>query len=296
MKIRSILIFSFAAVFAACDIVNVPIEAPVVAETDIYPFIDSTAVNDSLKLVLVEEFTGHKCSYCPTNTKLLLSFQEQHMHEMLIVSIHAGETFALPEPPDYPEDFRTPYGTEIHDYYQIQNKGYPTALVNRDTFEGNVAFPTNAKWTPAIEAALGQPAEMVLGMAGDLIQAENKFAIRVSAQALQDFNQELRLVVVCIEDSVIAPQKDAASTDPNKHVEDYAHRHVLRGKLNGGNMFGEVFSSGTFAANEWKEAKVYADLPTNIVDIEKLSLVAFLIDAQTQTIVQSVEAHPHIIP
>lgn len=285
-----------ALVIVSCDIVSVPIEPPVVSETDAYPFIDSTKLNDSLKIVLVEEFTGHKCSYCPANTKLLLSFQEQHMHEMLIVSIHAGETFAMPEPPDYPEDFRTPYGTEIHDYYQIQNKGYPAALVNRDTFEGNVAFPTNAKWTPPIEAALGQVAEMKLGIAGDLIKSENKIAIRVSAQALRDFENELRLIVLCIEDSVIAPQKDAASSAPNKHVDDYAHRHVLRGKLNGGNMFGEVFSAGSFLNSTWKEAKIYADVPNNIVDQEKLTLVAFIIDAQNQTIIQSVESHPNFIP
>ncbi|MDP4663652.1 MAG: Omp28-related outer membrane protein [Salibacteraceae bacterium] len=279
----------------ACDIVDVPIEEPIIAETDSYPLIDSTALNDSLRMVIVEEFTGHKCSFCPGNTIQLLALQKEHKENILIISVHAGTTFAKPEPPDYPTDFNTEYGTALHDFYQIATFAYPSALVNRAIIDGEEVFPSHVKWKDAINASLDQPATLALGVAADLTESDNKLSIRVSARAIEPIIGEHRLVLVCVEDSVIAPQKDVNSTEPGERVVDYAHRHVCRGKINAGNTFGEVFSN-QIDAGEWAEAKVFTDLPSNVVNPDKVTIVALIINASTQEIIQSAEVHPHIIP
>ena len=296
MRNRLTIIFIAIAVsFAACDVIDTPIEKPVVSETDFYPVIDTTSINDSLRIVTVEEFTGHECSFCPGNTKQLLALQDQHLENILIVSIHAGETFATPTPPKYPTDFRTEYGTELHDFYQIASFAYPSALVSRATIDGQEVFPSHNAWADAITSSLDQPATIAMGIAADLTESDSKLSIRVSANALTDIDGEHRLVVIAVEDSVIAPQKDVNSNEPDERVVDYAHRHVCRGKLNRGNTFGEVFST-FIAEGEWEEATIFADVPSNVVNIDKVTIVALLLNSETQEIVQAAEVHPHIIP
>ncbi len=296
MKIKdSILPLAMILLATACDIVDVPIEEPVLVECPTCPFIDTNEINDSYRMVLVEEFTGHKCSFCPGNTLQLLALQKEHEESILIISIHAGTTFAKPEPPDYPTDFNTEYGTALHDFYQIATFAYPSALVNRAIIDGEEVFPSHVKWKDAINASLDQPATLALGVAADLTESDNKLAIRVSAKAIEPIIGEHRLVLLCLEDSVIAPQKDINSSEPDERVVDYAHRHVLRGKLNGGNTFGQVFSS-QIDVDQWAEATAIADLPSNVVNIENVTIVALIINASTQEIIQSAEVHPHIIP
>lgn len=294
---NSITLYSIAIAvsFAACDVIDTPIEKPIVSETDFYPVIDSTEINDSLRLIAVEEFTGHECSFCPGNTKLLLTLQEQHLDNILVISLHAGETFAEPNPPKYPTDFRTEYGTELHDFYQIASFAYPSALVSRANIDGQEVFPSHNAWADAITSSLDQPATIAMGIAADLTESDSKLAIRVSANALTDIDGEHRLVVIAVEDSVIAPQKDVNSNEPDERVVDYAHRHVCRGKLNGGNTFGEVFST-FIAQGEWEEATIFADVPGNIVNIDKVTVVALILNSETQEIVQAAEVHPHILP
>lgn len=291
----TIISIAIAVAFAACDVIDAPIEKPVVSETDFYPVIDTTDINDSLRIVTVEEFTGHECSFCPGNTKQLLALQAQHLENILIISIHAGETFATPSPPKYPTDFRTEYGTELHDFYQIASFAYPSALVSRASIDGQEVFPSHNAWADAITSSLDQPATIAMGIAADLTESDNKLSIRVSANALSDIDGEHRLIVIAVEDSVIAPQKDVNSSEPDERVVDYAHRHVCRGKLNGGNTFGEVFST-FIAEGEWEEATIFADVPSNVVNTDKLTIVALLLNSETQEIVQSAEVHPHIIP
>jgi hypothetical protein len=290
-----LLVIVIAVFFAACDVIDTPIEKPIISETEFYPVIDTTNINDSLRIVAVEEFTGHECSFCPGNTKLLLELQQDHLENILIVSIHAGETFSTPSPPKYPTEFRTEYGTELHDFYQIASFAYPSALVSRATIDGQEVFPSHNAWADAITSSLDQSATIAMGVAADLTESDNKLAIRISANALTDINGEHRLIVIAVEDSVIAPQKDVNSSAPDERVVDYAHRHVCRGKLNGGNTFGEVFTS-FLAEGEWEEATIFADVPSNVVNIDKVTIVALIVNSESQEVVQAAEVHPHIIP
>lgn len=292
-SLQYFLIFTIVAAFLSCDKIDLPIAEPVFVPTDssfAFPIIDSNKINDSLRMILVEEFTGHKCAGCPTSTKKLLEQQMLNNNNIIVLSLHAGN-FAELDPPSYPTDFNTEYGYNLDSIFKLQ--AYPSAMINR-TNDGEL-FLSHLAWTDPINTSLGQPATIALGLAADLTESNNKLAIRVSAKAIEPIIGNHRLVLVCVEDSVIAPQKDQNSSEPDERVVDYAHRHVLRGKLNGGNTFGEVFSS-QIDVDQWAEATVVADLPSNVVNIEKVTIVALIINASTQEIIQSAEAHPHIIP
>jgi len=282
---------------SSCDVVEMPIPEPTVdlGPCPDCPEVDSTELNTATTKVLVEEFTGHKCAYCPRNTRKLLAMQEANGEQIIITSIHAGETFASTEP-HYPEDFTTPYGDQLHDDYQIFNFGYPSALVLRATypdFNNTTVFVGHTGgWENPINARLNAPAVMALGVAANYSAAQSKFFIRVSARALEDLTGNYKLVVVCIEDSVIAPQKDEDSDLPEKRIVDYAHRHMVRGQVNSeAGPYGEVVISGSLLQDEWIDRTYQFDVPEKVVDPARCSIVAFVTNADTKEVIQVEEAH-----
>ncbi|GAB4377892.1 MAG: hypothetical protein Kow0075_07140 [Salibacteraceae bacterium] len=290
-KLLTYAVLIVSSAIAGCDIVEIPIVNPR-AGVDCFdcPTVDSTSINRSSRKVLVEEFTGHKCTGCPAQTRKLLDLAETHKGEIIITSIHAG-IFAEVDPPKYPTDFHTAYGNTLHDPRESSIRGYPSAMVNRIEYEGENIFLAHSEWEKPINASVGLPAKVALGVAADYNADSNKLFIRVSATTLQDVGSAYRLVVLCIEDSVIAPQLDFGTL-----VNDYAHRHVVRAQINesagveGQNLIGV----GGAAQGEWFDFTSSTVLPDNVVTPARCSVVAFLIEAETGEIAQCEEAHVHI--
>lgn len=288
---------------ASCDKVETPVPPP----TDLGPCpkcpeVDSSALNEETAKVLVEEFTGHTCAFCPRNTRKLLAMQEVNDDQIVVTSIHAGETFAATEP-HYPEDFTTPYGDALHEDYQVVNFGYPSALVMRATYPGlnntTVFVGHTGGWEDAINERLNKPATVALGIAATYQGDIRKFYIRVSARALSDLNGNHKLVLLCLEDSVIAPQKDQDSSFPDKRVADYAHRHVVRAQVNSGaGAYGETVVSDLLVAGEWIDRTYEFEVPENVVKPENCSFVAFITNGDTREVIQAEESHdvPTVLP
>lgn len=81
--------------------------------------------------VILEEFTGIYCTYCPEGHAIAEAIQDQNPDDVFIINIHAG-SFAAPLPGD--PDFRTPWGTAL--VQQSELIGYPAGTVNRLFFQG----------------------------------------------------------------------------------------------------------------------------------------------------------------
>ena len=111
MKIKSILFFLLLAPFVA-------------AQT-----IVSTAPENAK--VILEEFTGIYCVYCPQGHTIAQNIQNQHPGDVFLINIHTG-SFANPSGND--PDFRTQWGAAIAN--QSQLVGYPAGTVNRHYFPG----------------------------------------------------------------------------------------------------------------------------------------------------------------
>lgn len=312
-----ILAFTFLAAITACDIVELPLEKPepeVIDTTEVdtnhvdtlkgvdangYPLIDTTAMNRTTQKVLVEEFTGHSCTGCPFQTEKLLQLQEDNYPEVVVISYHEG-IFAKVEEPDYPTDFTTEYGGEVHDNVYSDIQAYPAAMVNRKTFAdfGNkYIFQAHNEWQGPIVASINTPDPLVSMAVGAVLNSDSTAAkIRVSMEVLQPITNEQRLVVLCIEDSVIAEQKDGRLDDseyPKKINPNYAHRHVLRDQVNASaGAIGEavITSSGADAGTwiDWTQEYYFS---ANVVNASKCYIMAFLIDSETTEVIQVEEVH-----
>ncbi len=83
------------------------------------------------KNVILEEFTGIYCGFCPDGHAIAQAIMDAHPEDVFLINIHTGG-YAIPTGDD--PDFRTPFGTAIAS--QSGLTGYPAGTVNRHLFAG----------------------------------------------------------------------------------------------------------------------------------------------------------------
>ena len=79
--------------------------------------------------VVLEEFTGIHCVYCPDGHAIAQGIYDAHPDDVVLINIHQG-SFAVPSGSE--PDFRTQWGDAIAG--QSGLLGYPAGTVNRHLF------------------------------------------------------------------------------------------------------------------------------------------------------------------
>ena len=90
------------------------------------------------KNVILEEYTGIHCGYCPDGHRIAKELKDSHPNDVFIINIHTG-SFASPytgEP-----DFRTQFGSSFASNAKVQ--GYPAGSINRKR-PNNTSYPGHA--------------------------------------------------------------------------------------------------------------------------------------------------------
>ena len=243
--------------FCSCDRVSNPYSEVEVLDLDttLYPgnwsdylanewpqFTPNTNTNRS---VLIEDYTGHKCIYCPAAADLAHSLHLANPTRVFITSIHAGPTgiedFQLIDPPNYPLDFTNPQGLEIGTYFGTNDGGFPgnpRGTINR--FNTGTVFQNANSWTSILNTMLSEN-NLRINMQSHLnYYAETKGAfLHVEVEKLdQSLSNELGIVAYIIEDSLVGDQK----MSDNSHNENYIHRDIHRGNLNN-QAFGRILEN-----------------------------------------------------
>ncbi|MEZ4721989.1 MAG: Omp28-related outer membrane protein [Flavobacteriales bacterium] len=301
-KVFAILIIGAVFCQVACDKVEDPIEAPtitVVDSTTVFPEIDTLNINIATQKVLVEEFTGVKCQGCPTQTEKLLALQENNKPEIIAIAYHEGVFAEIGSDPDYESDFTTDYGDAVHAPILGDLEGYPSVMVNRKTFpdEANkYTFLASNQWESPITKSIGQPSTIALGVAANYVESKALLKIRVSAKATAAISSERKLIVLCIEDSVVAEQKDQRLDQdvyPHRINHEYVHRHLLRAQVNSSSgITGDVLIDASgLAKDEWIDWTQDFIIPETVEHAKHIIIVAFVLDPSNGEVQQVEEAH-----
>ncbi len=263
--------------FVSCDKIKGPYITPDESvETDVeFPAIDPATV---FRKVLIEEYTGHRCTNCPDGHRELASLHERYGDSLVAIGIHAG-TFALPMG-DFTTDFRTEEGNTLYQDYTINQIGTPAAVVNR-TQHGN-AYPLSIPaWQPAIEEELTHDCVAAVQIINIFDAATQKLTAHTKTTLLNGYSGEVQLALYVIENGIVAPQKDGEEV-----ISDYVHNHVLRGSLNG--VYGTQLTTPEEDGTYLKSYEL--DCSTNSWNISNCSVVAILMDAETREVLQVEQA------
>lgn len=186
------------------------------------------------KNVIIEEYTGINCGYCPDGHKRVREYEAANPGRVFGINIHAGSYAA--------NTYTTQWGNALMN--QAQVTGFPSGSINREYF----TYYDNYYQQEITSMALGR--DMFVSC-GNQILAQTSF-VNVAAQASIDATTRVmtvnveayytadaetasnKLNVVLLQDSIIGPQS-GASGNPSQVTSDgqYIHMSMLRDMLTG---------------------------------------------------------------
>lgn len=270
-----------------CDKIRPPYTRPLfegVIDTVAYPPPSFSPDFSAQRVVLVEDYTGHTCGYCPNAADVLNQITHAMPDKVVGLAVHAGDNFAAPKPPEYPSDFRTEAGTAWDNFFGISAAGQPNGMVNRKMFNGNRISPF-ATWNSRAQAILNASplADVQIAIKNYYLADKGQVISYIHAAALKSLPEAVKLGVYISEDSVIAPQKRYVIDTLNGglitlHIEDYVHMHMLRG--HSGAIWGDViFPAGAPAGTITRKDHLISLRPEWNPKHCKVVCIAYLADS-----------------
>lgn len=205
------------------------------------------------RVVLLEDFTGQRCTNCPKATDVLEQLLETYGDALVAVGIHGGPLgFAGTAKV---KGLATKTGDEYYNHWNLEHQ--PVGLVNRHS---PVDYP---QWAAVVKEELTKSA--ALRLTGTVSYEDDVMTIRLYAEGTNGTVMG-KLQVWVLEDGIKALQlmPDGSAN------QEYIHNHVFRTAVNG--TWGEDFSinEGETVEREFTQALE----PT--WNKEQLSIVAFV--------------------
>ena len=234
--------------------------------------------------VLVEDYTGTWCGWCPRVSQAIKLLKEE-TNQISIVAVHVGDNMEISQSNTLTNTFGV--------------NSYPHVQLNR-TSKWDGDQPNNLTVVTNLTAS-----QKKIGIA--LVSSLNKKSngdvglnLKVKVQFGFPYT-DLKLVVFVLENGIIADQTNFTSYFPNldKYTasngnpisKDFVHDNVLRKSLTA--VLGDnIESSSSKSGNTFEKGFIY-DIPAGY-DIMKMEIVAFVVNKDKQAInsrMSNIEEH-----
>lgn len=226
----------------------------------------TTAPQD--RTVLLEDFTGIHCGYCPEGHAVAAALEAAHPGRVSTVGVHAG-VFASPNAGE--PDFRTPEGTALDAYYNIQ--GYPAGVIARHQFANGYEQGRGA-WEGGVNTILDLPSPVNLGVESAYDAGTQQLTVHVQLYYTGDSpGGDDRIGVLLTENHITGWQTDYG---PSGNHPAYDHLHVMRDYLT--DIWGESVTTTT--GGTWVDRTYTYTVPA-AWNVDNCDVVAFVGEYQS---------------
>ena len=174
------------------------------------------------KNVLLEEFTGIHCGYCPQGHTIAKNMQTAQPETVYSIAIHGG-SFAIPGS-DEP-DFRTEAGDILNNGIgaEFYGTGYPSGMINRHVFGGTSPITGRGDWTKDGKDQSQQNAPVNLLLKSTFDGNSRELKVTVEGYYTENQQREFNLLnVAIVQSNIKGPQNGGTMGD------EYIHNHMLR--------------------------------------------------------------------
>jgi hypothetical protein len=236
--------------------------------------------SNPVKRVLLEQFTGAWCGWCPDGTVYMDSIMAKYPDKVIGVKLHYGDNMETVE-------------TYLLNSSYAFNAGWPSGSVDRTLFydsyyKDSVRCLDRGLWENAVVAELQKEPVVDVALVYYLDTNSRKLYATVSADFLKDLSGDIRLNAYIIEDDVTGTGKGYDQNNnysnnskyPNHPyhnkpavIKGYQHKKVVR-KILGGSWG----SSGTVPTQVKAGDKFYQNyeyILDSTWNINKLSFIGF---------------------
>jgi len=255
------------------------------------------STNPENKNVVLEEFTGIYCVFCPDGHLKAQQLHDANPGDVVLINIHTG-SYAVPSGND--PDFRTPFGAAIDG--QATVSGYPAGTVNRHQFSMTQAGGTamsRGDWQTAGTQILAQPSYVNVAAQATLDISTRTLTVDVEAYYTASSSAASnKLNVVLLQNNVEGPQTGGATYNQAQMLPNgnYNHQHMLRHLLTG--QWGDDISTTT-TGSLFQQTYTYT-IPTDLngiaYDLFNLEVAAFVVEGQQEAVTGNMAAMTHVVP
>lgn len=183
------------------------------------------------KGVLIEEFTGRYCQYCPDGHVVANNIVHSNPGKAWAVNVHGGNY----APTNYP-NFNTNIGEQIRAAFNASS--YPTGVVNRNTADA----VGRGSWQSYANQELSQTA--VCNIGGQVVIDPTTRTANITVEIYYTSSSSSStnyLNIIMLQDSIWGSQS-GGSSNPEQYVDGYyCHMHVLRDAVT--STWGDAISS-----------------------------------------------------
>ncbi len=232
------------------------------------------------KKVILEEFTGIYCVYCPQGHAIAQAIQNNNPGEVFLINIHQG-SFAAPSGGD--PDFRTPFGNAIAN--QSGLVGYPAGTVNRHVFPGqsqnggNGTAMSRSAWTSTANQTLALGSYLNMAAEATIDVATRELTVHVESFYTGDSPESTnQLNIALLQNNTLGPQTGGNAGN------EYNHQHRLVHLVTG--QWGEIINNTTEGSFDDRTITYtipadYNGIPAELADLE---IVVFMTETNQEII------------
>ena len=249
------------------------------------------------KNVILEEFTGIHCVFCPDGHVIAQSIKNIWPDDVFVLNLHTGG-YATPSPGE--PDFRVPENDSIAAISNLA--GYPAGTVNRYQFpmtQGGGTAMSRGDWLDATSEILAQPSYVNIGMLMQHDTISNILIVDVELYYTDStpvdgfgFSPLNYLNVVLIQDSVAGPQTGGQTYNPGAIINGpwqptYSHQHMVREYITG--QWGEAVTNSPVGPGYFTFNRYVYSIPAYINDIafkaEHIKAIGYVTENQQGEII-----------
>lgn len=232
--------------------------------------------------VVLEEYTGIHCVYCPDGHKRAKALKDANPGRVVLINVHAGG-YAVPSAGE--PDFRTAFGEQLVAFAGVA--GFPAGSINRIVFPGaaNAAPYTPQKagvtalsrggWARAAADSVlnGSISPVNIGAKTTWTNSNRELSLDMELYFTSAIEGAVKVNVALLESHVWGPQ--TGGEDPKNYEHNFILRHLLTGQ------WGEQITATSQGSAVTKNYKY--TVPANI-KIENCDIAVFVTSATNQYI------------
>ncbi len=270
---RSIAFLYILILVAACDKVEGPysenIQTPVIGD-------------DTVRKILLEDYTGHKCQGCPAAHEEANTIQQVLGEQVVVIAVHAGFWTTVNTTGSFTYDFKTPTGTELYNAMVPPTQPFPIGTIDRKMY-GSVRIVDYPKWGGKIDSLLQQAPDAYIKITPSYDAASRVISASVKTDILNDLAGDVTIAIYYTEDSVINWQAFPAPPAGIGNISNYVHRHVLRGALT--STWGDVMATNPIKGQSFSTNKTSTAIAADI-NPAQVHVVAILSHSVSREVIQ----------
>jgi hypothetical protein len=297
-KLLGLLLIAGVSVTTSCDKVEFPNVIITDLDTNLYPgnFIEYDFPifgenTNTLRNVVIADYTGHLCNFCPPAATEAEEIAAAHPGRVFIASIHGsaepGGTGGFQKVTEnYPRDFTNPQGTEMASEFFSLGVGFggnPRGNINRVPVGSGQFFLFLSEWAVQTEVVLESTLNVNLQAESSYFSETNGLFIHVETEVINELDGNYNIVVYAIENSFVSPQK----MPDNSRNADYVHHDIHIG-----NVFDETWGRSISAGVAGAGTKISSDFSYEIPDgltVDDMHFLVLVFNRDTYEIEQVIK-------